>query len=71
MKGKFVLLCTPHFDGIDTTESTAASFIVNTYKLSLSKWQGLKWKLHNKIYLLGYSGLDMFVQMTTVELLWV
>jgi hypothetical protein len=29
MKGKFVLLCTPHFDGTDTTESTATSFIVN------------------------------------------
>lgn len=42
MKDKSVLLCKPHFDGTDTTESTAASFIVNTYKLLLSKWQDLK-----------------------------
>jgi len=42
MKGKFLLLHTAHFDGTDTTESTAASFIVNTYKLLLSKWQDLK-----------------------------
>jgi hypothetical protein len=42
MKGKFVLLCTPHFDGTDTAENTAASFIVKTYKLLLSKWQDLK-----------------------------
>jgi hypothetical protein len=42
MKGKILLLCTPHFDGTDTTESIAASFIVNTYKLLLSKWQDLK-----------------------------
>jgi len=35
MKGKFILLCTPHFDETDTTESAAASFIVNTYMFIL------------------------------------